>query len=68
MYSPLNMHQHSPRLFRRYYSLYIRAKLTSTVNHHDSYIEFCMLNLYLFLLEFMSVKMKHTLVGNPVTV
>ena len=40
-YSPLNMHEHSPRLFRGEYSLYIRAKLTSAVNHHDSYIGFC---------------------------
>ena len=39
-YSPLNMHEHSPRLFRGEYSLYIRAKLTSAVNHHDSYIGF----------------------------
>ena len=40
-YSPLNMHEHSPRLFREEYSLYIRTKLTSAVNHHDSYIGFC---------------------------
>ena len=40
-YSPLNMHEHSPRLFRGEYSLYIRAKLTSAVNRHDSYIGFC---------------------------
>ena len=31
----------SPRLFRGEYSLYIRAKLTSAVSHHDSYIGFC---------------------------
>ena len=29
------------RLFRGEYSLYIRAKLTSAVSHHDSYIGFC---------------------------
>ena len=40
-YSPLNMHEHSSRLFRGEYSLYIRAKLTSAVNHHDSYIGLC---------------------------
>ena len=40
-YSPLNMQEHSPRLFRGEYSRYIRAKLTSAVNHHDSYIGFC---------------------------
>ena len=40
-YSPLNMHEHSPRFFREDYSLYFNAKLTSTVNHHDSYIGFC---------------------------
>ena len=40
-YSPLNMHEHSPRLFRGDYSLYIRAKLTSAVNHRGSYIAFC---------------------------
>ena len=39
-YSPLNMHEHSPRLFRGEYSLYIRSKLTAAVNHHDSYIDF----------------------------
>ena len=59
------MHKHSPRLFRGDYSLYIRAKLTSIVNHHDSYIGFCCVYLKD---EFMSVKIKHTLVGNPVTV
>ena len=58
-YSPLNMHERSPRLFRGDYSLYIRAKLTSAVNHHGSYIGFCCI--------FMSVKIKNTLVGNPVT-
>ena len=36
-YSP----QKSPRIFRGDYSLYIRAKLTSAVNHRDSYIGFC---------------------------
>ena len=39
-YSPLNMHEHLPSRFRVDYSLYIRAKLTSTVNHHDSDIGF----------------------------
>ena len=33
--------EHSPRLFRGEYLLYIRAKLTSAVNHHHSYIGFC---------------------------
>ena len=63
-YSLLNMHEHSPRLFRGEYSLYIRAKLTSAVNHHDSYIGFCCVYQKD---ESMSVKIKHTLVGNPVT-
>ena len=31
-YSPLNIHEHSPRRFRGDYLLYIRAKLTSAVN------------------------------------
>ena len=39
-YSPLNMYEHSSRLFRGDYSLHIRAKLTSAVNHHG-YIGFC---------------------------
>ena len=63
-YSPLNMHEHSPRLFRVEYSLYIRDKLTSAVNHHDLYIGFCCVY---YKDEFMSVKIKHALVGNPVT-
>ena len=63
-YSPLNTHEHSPRLFWGDYWLYIRAMLTSAVNHHDSYIGFCCVYLRD---EFMSVQIKYTSVGNPVT-
>ena len=39
-YSPLNMHEHLLHLFWEDYWLYIRSNLTSSVNHHDTYIGF----------------------------
>ena len=60
-YSPLNMHEHSPRLIRGDYWFYIRAKLTIIIIRILDFV------VYTKKDEFMSVKNKHTLVGNPIT-
>ena len=47
-YIPLNMHKHSPRLFREEYQANIVTKMTSPVNHTCSI--FCSINKDILML------------------